>query len=123
MKIKHRGLELETGREIEGWYVEEHGYVMIEGVPDLNQPTTRHYLYQDGIKLEVAETTLEPMFTDSELESIVGKHIKSTKEPEWFMYGLLKYLDMTVTVSYTDEDVMAENTDIEDVFLLVKGIG
>jgi len=121
-KIKHKGLELDTGREIEGWYVEEHGYVMIEGVPDLNQPTIRHYLYQDGIRLEVAETTLEPVLEDNTLEGLVINHVNNnTKEPEWFMYDLLKGLDMTVTVSYKDEDVMAENTDIEDVFFACEG--
>lgn len=116
MKIKHKGLELDTGRELLGWYVEEEGYYMADGVPDLNRPVTRHYIYMDGVKCEVAETTLEPVFTDSELESVVCKHVKSTKEPEWFIYDLLKYLDMTVTVSYTDEDIMQENTEIEDVY-------
>ena len=121
MKIKHKGLELDTGRELLGWYVEEEGYYMADGVPDLNRPVTRHYIYMDGVKCEVAETTLEPVFTDSELELVVGKHVKSTAEPTWFMLDLLRYLDMTVTVSYTDENVMAENTDIEDVFFACEG--
>ncbi len=38
MKIKHKGLELDTGRELIGWYVKEEGYYMVEGVPDFNRP-------------------------------------------------------------------------------------
>lgn len=57
-QIKCRALELDTGNWVYGGFVSIDGYAMSNGVPDLNEPVTRYYIFQDGERREVAEETV-----------------------------------------------------------------
>ncbi|OAE83132.1 hypothetical protein AWJ09_04330 [Vibrio cholerae] len=57
-QIKFRALELDTGNWVYGGFVSIDGYAMSNGVPDLNEPVTRYYIFQDGERREVAEETV-----------------------------------------------------------------
>ncbi len=58
-QIRFRALELDSPSGINwvyGYYVAINGYYMTDGVPDLNQPVVRHYIFSDdGIRYEIAE--------------------------------------------------------------------
>ena len=55
-----RALELDTARQINGYFYAENGYYIRDGVPDLERPVTRYYIVDgDGRLHDIAEDTLE----------------------------------------------------------------
>lgn len=57
-EIKFRAMELDAGIWRNGSYIEESGFTRINGVDQIDNPTVRYYICQDGVYYDVADTTV-----------------------------------------------------------------
>ncbi len=90
MEVLFRSYELDTANIIIGHYIKEHGYYMIDGKPDYDRPTVRHYIQDENcIKHEIAHEYLSisfPNMTDSENTKIFASLSEDGKGGDNLIY-------------------------------------
>lgn len=103
----YKALELDTARQITGYFYAENGYYMREGVPDQDRPVIRYYIVdEDGVHHDIAEDTLEQV-TLATNESALKLEVLALREAlETAKNGINWYIENSDEANGCDDEAL-----------------